>query len=104
MTTPVPGDQIEALVGARRHPTFHIAKAVSAERMVYLLHSQECADALADLRLCSFSRALDRGINPGEEWREHQDRPVVAALDAFGFLVPVERLDVPPMQPTEGTR
>lgn len=64
MTALVPPDAIEKIVGARRHPTRHIGRAVEAEQMVYILHSAECKDSGIDLRDCPFSVALDEGINP----------------------------------------
>lgn len=42
MTDLVPADQIEQIVGARRHPLAHLGRAVSAEQTVYILHSQRC--------------------------------------------------------------
>ena len=35
-----PADTIEAKVGVKRHPTDHVALAVTAEGRVYILHSQ----------------------------------------------------------------
>ena len=58
-------DRIEEIVGAKRRATDHIARAVSAEQEVYILHSQECRDGTPDLRTCPFSIALDQGIEPG---------------------------------------
>lgn len=77
MAERVPADQIERIVGATRHPTDHIGRAVSAEQKVYILHSAECYGTTPDLRRCPFSLALDRGINP-REWIE--DEPVVLRI------------------------
>lgn len=55
--------EIEGIVGARRDPTDHLGRAVSAEQTVYILHSQACKDSGIDLRDCPYSRALDRGID-----------------------------------------
>ncbi len=55
-------DQIEQLVGIRRHQTEHFGRADSTEQTVYILHSQECKDSGIDLRECPFSIALDQGI------------------------------------------
>lgn len=60
MTNFVPADQIERIVGARRHATHHLGRAVSAEQAVYILHSVACKDSGLDLRECPFSLALDR--------------------------------------------
>lgn len=64
MSERVPSDQIEVIVGVKRHPTEHWGRAVSTEQMVYILHSQECLDSDIDLRDCRYSLALDNGINP----------------------------------------
>jgi len=77
MSDLVPADRIEAIVGAVRHPTGHIGRAVSAEGTVYILHSQECRDSGVDLRECPYSLALDFGIDPGG-WVE--DAPVRLAF------------------------
>lgn len=86
----VPADRIEQIVGAQRHPTKHMARAVSAEQTVYILHSQECRDTTPDLRDCPFSIALDRGIEhhiPWSGWRRVPDRAV--RVEVFrGWLVP----------------
>lgn len=69
MTDLVPAEQIEQIVGARRHPTWHLARAVSATETVFILHSQTCKDSDLDLRECQYSLALDRGIDP-DDWAE----------------------------------
>jgi hypothetical protein len=68
---------IEHIVGSKRHSTDHIARAVSAEQTVYILHSQECEATVPDLRMCPFSIAMDRGIEP-DEWIV--DAPVLAGI------------------------
>lgn len=92
MSDLVPPDKIEQIVGARRHPTAHIVRAVSSEQTVYILHSQTCLDDClirgVDLRDCRFSLALDRGIEP-ERWVGCEDRPFVAGL-WYRRLVPLE--------------
>lgn len=89
--------RIEEIVGATRHPTDHIARAVSAEQTVYVLHSQACKASGIDLRDCPFSLALDRGIDSPpplwDRWEPLQDRPVVVAVLA-GRLVPDPRIPV----------
>lgn len=79
-----PSDRIEDIVGMSRHPDQHIARAVSAEQRVYILHSHECVDSGRDLRLCPYSLALDRGIDP-EWWTE--DEPLFVHV-VEGQLVP----------------
>lgn len=95
MSDLVPPDKIEQIVGARRHRTAHIVRAVSSEQTVYILHSQECLNDCfirgVDLRHCRFSLALDRGIEP-ERWVGLEDRPFVAGVWQ-GRLVPLEGTD-----------
>ena len=75
--------QIERIVGARRHPTEHIARGVSTEGVAYVLHSEECRTRHADLRDCRFSKALDRG----EIWMPCDETVVVQV--ALGRLTAV---------------
>jgi len=86
MSNLVPADRIEAIVGAVRHPTDHIGRAVSAEETVYILHSQECRDSGVDLRECPYSLALDFGVDLSG-WVE--DVPVRLAF-VDDRLVPLE--------------
>ncbi|GAB3853729.1 hypothetical protein GCM10028801_06860 [Nocardioides maradonensis] len=80
MTRLVPTDQIEAIVGFRRQPDLHIARADSAAKEVYILHSQKCLDRGIDLRRCEHSQALEHGIELLGGWDNLQDRPVVARV------------------------
>jgi hypothetical protein len=73
-------DKIEGIVGAPRHLTLHLARAVSAEQRVYIMHSHECCYETPDLRDCEYSRALDNGIEM-DEWEHWQDRPVMVRID-----------------------
>lgn len=83
---------IEAKVGAKRHPTDHLGRAVSVMQRVYILHSEECRGSDIDLRECEFSVALDGGIDLSD-WVDRQDVPVVLGIDDFGDLVPTRRVD-----------
>lgn len=80
MTDIVPADQIEHIVGAKRHATLHLARAVSSNQTVYILHSHQClTDARRfgrDLRECPFSQALDEGIDI-DRWTQDEPRGVV---------------------------
>jgi hypothetical protein len=87
MSDLVPTDQIEEIVGAKRHTFKHIGRAVSSEERLYILHSELCLLYNEDLRECRFSRALDLGIDP-EGWREYMDRPVVLSTHEFFGLCP----------------
>lgn len=80
-------DRVEAIVGVLRDPERHIARAVSEEQRVYILHSHECVNSGRDLRLCPYSLALDEGIDvdpDGDAWVE--DEPHYVAIE-HGRLV-----------------
>lgn len=82
-------DKIETKVGAKRHPTNHLGRAVSAEQRVYILHSQECVARGIDLRKCEYSIALDTGIEL-LIWADFQDVPVVLGIsDEYDDLEPL---------------
>lgn len=98
MTRLVDPDQIEAITRRERHATAHYARASAG--VVYLLHSRACVaahEALGrDLTQCSFSRALDRGVDlRGLPTWNRAERVAIRG----GHLVPVPDLD----QPTELT-
>lgn len=93
-----PAETIERAVGAKRHPTEHLGRAVSSEQRVYVLHSAECVASGIDLRACDYSLALDLGIDTAN-WADAEDRPVVLridpvwedllpARDAAGLIIP----------------
>uniref|UniRef100_A0AAU7J8E8 Uncharacterized protein n=2 Tax=unclassified bacterial viruses TaxID=12333 RepID=A0AAU7J8E8_9VIRU len=83
-------ERIEGIVGAPRHATLHLGRAVSAEQRVYILHSAECLRTYRDLRACPFSVALDEGIDMFD-WSGFEDRPVALSIcDDFGDLLPHE--------------
>nr|DAI83567.1 MAG TPA: hypothetical protein [Caudoviricetes sp.] len=86
MTELVPSEEIEALVGAHRHGSVHLGRAVNATQTVYILHSRECVDSGGDLRECSYSKALDVGIDV-TVWRGEEDRCVVLGLRCDGHDV-----------------
>ncbi len=87
MSDLVPADEIEQIVGTKRDKWMHYGRAVSAEQVVYILHSQHCKDTGIDLRACVLSRALDRGIDLAD-WEGCEDRPVALDTTADGRLVP----------------
>lgn len=88
MSELVNAGEVERVVGVPRHPTYHIARAVSAEQTVYVLHSQQCLDSGIDLRMCPFSLALDNGIRL-HEWTEDKPLPVAIRCSIEGErLVP----------------
>lgn len=82
--TVVPADKIEGIVGRRRHPVNHYARAASAEQTVYVLHSRECLLTTPDLRDCPHSLALGRGIDL-DDWIE--DVPLRVSVSG-GRLLP----------------
>lgn len=71
--------EIERIIGVRRHPVRHLGRAVSADQIVYLLHSAECLGVGRDLRRCPYSLALDRGVDP-DNWSEWEDQPVALKI------------------------
>ena len=91
MTELVDPDRIEAIVGCKRHPKAHFARAVSAEQKVYILHSQECVDSGIDLRECGYSVALSHGIDH-DYWEPVFDKPVMVAVFA-GLFYPLHDTD-----------
>ena len=91
MSDLVPADQIESIVGAPRHATDHLGRAVSAEQRVYILHPQQCRDAVPNLRDCPYSDALDWGIEAAGVWplwAARQDVPVRLVVTPDGLLAP----------------
>lgn len=80
----VPTDEVEGIVGSERDDEHHLARAVSADEMVYILHSRQCQDQHPYLEHCSYSLALAEGIYPGE-WP--LDETVLVTL-CEGRLVP----------------
>lgn len=88
MSELVPADEIERIVGAERHLTHHYARAVSAEKMVYVLHSFSCKNSGRDLRNCLFSRALDNGIDE-YDWSDMEDQPVRVTITKSQRIIPV---------------
>ena len=94
MTTLVPTDRIEPLVGAPRHATDHLGRAVSAEETVYVLHSQACRDSGIDLRRCDFSATLDAFGLDRARWSGWEDKPVRLGRNEEG-LIPNGHADGP---------
>ena len=90
MSVRIDSTKIEAIVGVSRDPVNHIARLVSDEHTVYILHSQLCLNSeivgLRDLRDCPYSLALDEGIDESE-WG--QDEPV-RVMVSDGRLMPYE--------------
>jgi hypothetical protein len=73
-------DQIEGIVGFRRHGSMHIARAVSATENVFILHSRDCLERGIDLRDCEYSKALEHGISLPDGWAQLQDQPVAVRV------------------------
>jgi hypothetical protein len=88
MSALVNPEEIERIVGAQRHATRHLARAVSAEETVYILHSHKCKDRGGDLRECLFSLALDNGIDEAV-WAGAMDRPIRVTINSSQRLIPV---------------
>lgn len=91
MSELVDPSKIEDIVGAKRHPIRHLARVVSSEERVYILHSQDCVDSESDLRRCPYSIALDKGINL-DHWV--QDEPV-HVIFRYDDLVSCQMCELP---------
>lgn len=91
MSDLVPAEEIERIVGHTRHATMHVGRAVSAEQLVYVLHSHECVDSGIYLSDCEYALALDAGIRD-TEWGGYEDRPVALGI-IEDRLVPLVDLD-----------
>lgn len=85
MSELVDPSEIEGIVGVQRHPTEHWGRLVSAEEMVYILHSAECVDSGIDLRDCPYAIAADDGVDL-EQWG--QDVAVRLNIGRYGILEP----------------
>ena len=60
MSERVPSNQIEGIVGAKRHQSEHIIRGDDETGLTYILHPHDClAQWGGDLSLCSLSIALD---------------------------------------------
>ena len=77
MTSRVPDDKIESLVGAYRDQSRHIFKVNTREGAIYILHPLNCKQRSVDLRLCVYSESIDKGFEE-EEWLDFLDKPVYA--------------------------
>lgn len=86
--TIVPPSEIEGIVGTVRHEYHHFARAVSAEEMIYLLHSAQCRDWDASFRSCAFAQAHTAGLSRSM-WAGHEDKPVQVVL-VNGRLTPIQ--------------
>lgn len=75
---------IQNIVGHPRHPFLHYGRAISEEELVYILHSQACLESMPDFRDCSYSLALDKGIDLSD-WIFDQPLPLTIK---WGRLVP----------------
>ena len=88
MTEVIRANFVESIVGVMRHETKHFGRAVSAEGVMYILHSCECVRTGIDPRECPYSVALDLGIDP-LLWAHQQDCVVVLAIcPDEGDLIP----------------
>lgn len=92
MSSIVPTERIEQIVGATRDRQRHLARAITAEQTFYILHSQVCKDSTPDLRECPFSLALDVGIDE-DMWSAALDRAVLVAV-RNDRLVPVNPVEL----------
>lgn len=79
--------KVEEIVGVRRHSYAHIARAVSSEEKVYILHSEMCVNTSIDLRDCWFSLSLDRGLIEAD-WEGWIDHPTIVVVED-GYITPL---------------
>ncbi len=87
MAERVPTEDIERVVGVRRHATEHWARAISEEQVVYVLHPVSCLDEHSEgLLACPYTQAQDLGIDP-DRWPEDVALHVVIDPET-GDLVP----------------
>lgn len=101
MVERVPSEAIEKIVGAKRDPYLHFARAVSDTETVYILHSRDCLDRYSPNLNCHFSRALDAGIEK-DHWRWFMDLPVVVTI-TDNRLRPTQTVDATQRVPRGGT-
>ncbi len=94
----MPADDIEQIVGAPRARNLHLGRAVSEDQRVYILHSQQCIDSGRDVRECTFSRAMDNGIDVDYWWLGCEDIAVVLGVRG-PHLVPVRKVSDQPRFP-----
>lgn len=90
MSKLVPTEEVESVVGATRHQTLHIGRAVTETETLYLLHPHSCKDTGIDLRECEYSLAMDIGINP-ERWTNFFDQAVFVEIENE-MVVPVSTI------------
>ena len=93
MSEEVPMHLIEGIVGSPRHPTQHIARAVTEEERVYILHSENCESFVYGISLldCKYSVALTRGIDL-TTWEGSFDVPVIVRINLEGELIPRKKV------------
>lgn len=77
--------KIEEIVGTSRHPKKHFGRANWDEKMVYILHSAECVASDINLLECTYTKALDEGIDE-KAWVFNW--PVPLKIDEWGMLIP----------------
>lgn len=80
MTDLVPSEDIERLVGVKRHASAHCGRVLFDQGRFVILHSRECLNTMADLRECAYSTALDVAIACGETFEQWPVEPVVLDL------------------------
>lgn len=85
MTIQIPAEVALDVVGVDRHPIEHWGKAVSAERLLYILHSESCVEARDDLTECIYSKALDNGIDL-ERWQGHFDKAALLVIEDWRLV------------------
>lgn len=90
MTKLVSPEDIERIVGCKRHADKHFGRIVSSvdtshrdgeyphrQATIYILHSHACRDSGIDLRQCAYSRALDNGVTGAWTLQRHPTELVI---------------------------
>ena len=71
-------NKIESIVGVERLDAWHIARWVTADDKIYILHSRQCKDSDIDLRECEYATAA-----PSQDFDLFPDTPVVVVIDYY---------------------
>lgn len=95
MSVTVDPAEIEARVGAHRHPSLHLARITiepTGAWEITIMHPEREIRLARDLTECDFSRAMDALAEDGElpaEWAEYAGKPgVPLGIDLDGILWP----------------
>jgi hypothetical protein len=80
MVEKVNPEDIEAIFGVPRFPTWHLGLADPHSEVFYIMHSQECLDTNKSVLECKFSHVLDDDGISEEYWADCQGVPYFIIL------------------------